>query len=226
MERRSTGRNEPVNLAFRLAHVPSRTLLLVQLAAVLLYPWFDTAHGQGVVTAISVGVLFAAVWMVRRSPREAWIAALLAVFGIGAHAAWLWTGTVALGVAGAAGYAAAFFYSAVALVAYMMQDERTTTDELWAAGATFMLFVEGYAWLFAGTQLLQPGAFEVAGLATQPLTWVQLLFLSATNMSATGLSDIYPATPHARVLVLVAQWNGVMYLAVVVARLAGLLRRR
>ena len=109
-----------MSLVFRLAHEPSRTLLLVQLAALLLYPWFDTGHGQGVLAAISVGVLSAAVWMVRRSPREAWIAALLAVFGIGAHAAWLWTGTVALGVAGAAGYAAAFFYSAVALVAYMM----------------------------------------------------------------------------------------------------------
>ena len=215
-----------MSLLFRLAHEPSRTLLLVQLAALLLYPWFDTGHGQGVLAAISVGVLSAAVWMVRRSPREAWIAAALALVGIAAHAVYRFTGLTALGVVGAAGYAAAFFYSAAALVAYMLQDERTTTDELWAAGATFMLFVEGYAWVFAGTQLLQPGAFAIPGAAAQPLTWVQALFLSATNMSATGLTDIYPATPHARVLLIVEQWNGVMYLAVVVARLAGLLRRR
>ena len=188
---------------------------------------FDTGHGQGVLAALSVGVLSAAVWMVRRSPREAWIAAALALVGIGAHAAYRFTGVATLGVLGAAGYAAAFFYSAAALVAYMMQDERTTTDELWAAGATFMLFVEGYAWVFAGAQLLQPDAFVIPGVAVQePLSWVKLLFLSATNMSATGLTDIYPATPHARVLLIVEQWNGVMYLAVVVARLAGLLRRR
>ena len=216
-----------MSLVFRLAHEPSRTLLLVQLAALLLYPWFDTGHGQGVLAAISVGVLSAAVWMVRRSPREAWIAAALTLVGIVAHAAFRFTGIAALGVLGAAGYAAAFFYSAAALIAYMMQDERTTTDELWAAGATFMLFVEGYAWVFAGTQLLQPHAFVIQGAAMQqPLSWVKLLFLSATNMSATGLTDIYPATPHARVLLIVEQWNGVMYLAMVVARLAGLLRRR
>ncbi len=216
-----------MSLVFRLAHEPSRTLLLVQLAALLLYPWFDTGHGQGVLAAISVGVLSAAVWMVRRSPREAWIAAALALVGIVAHAAFRFTGIAALGVLGAAGYAAAFFYSAAALIAYMMQDERTTTDELWAAGATFMLFVEGYAWAFAGAQLLQPHAFVIQGAAMQqPLSWVKLLFLSATNMSATGLTDIYPATPHARVLLIVEQWNGVMYLAMVVARLAGLLRRR
>jgi hypothetical protein len=216
-----------MNLLLRLAHVPSRTLLLVQLAALLLYPWFDTGRGQGVLAAISVGVLFAAVWMVRRSPREAWIAAVLAVVGILSHEAYRFSGVTALGAVGAAGYAAAFFYSAAALIAYMMQDERTTTDELWAAGATFMLFVEGYAWVYAGTQLLQPGAFAIPGAAVQhPLTWVQALFLSATNMSATGLTDIYPATPHARVLVVVEQWTGVMYLTVVVARMAGLLRKR
>ena len=144
-----------MSFLFRIAHVPSRTLLLVQLAALLSYPWFDTRHGQGVVTAISVGVLAAAVWMVRRSPREAWVAALLAGIGILANAAYRATGVDLPGVVGAFGYAAAFFYSAAALIAYMMQDERTTTDELWAAGATFMLFVEGYAWLFAGAQLLQ-----------------------------------------------------------------------
>ena len=216
-----------MSLVFRLAHEPSRTLLLVQLAALLLYPWFDTGHGQGVLAALSVGVLAAAVWMVRRSPREAWIAAVLAVVGIVAHAAFRFTGIAALGVLGAAGYAAAFFYSAAALIAYMMQDERTTTDELWAAGATFMLFVEGYAWVFAGAQLLQPDAFVIPGATVQqPLSWMKLLFLSATNMSATGLTDIYPATPHARMLVIVEQWNGVMYLTVVVARMAGLLRRR
>ncbi|MBP3983240.1 two pore domain potassium channel family protein [Pseudoxanthomonas helianthi] len=215
-----------MNLLLRLRRAPSRTLLLVQLAAVLLYPWFDDAGGQLALTAISVGVLWAAIWMVRKSPRAAWIAALLAASGIIAWSAHRLTGVHALGVVGAAGYAAAFFYSAAALIAYMMQDERTTIDEMWAAGATFMLFAEAYAWVFAGMQLLQPGAFVIPGTQLESLSWVELLFLSATNFSATGLSDIYPGSPQARMLLVVEQWNGVMYLAVVVARLAGLLRSR
>lgn len=213
-----------MNLLLRLRRAPSRTLLLVQLAAVLLYPWFDDAGGQLALTAISAGVLWAAVWMVRKSPRAGWIAATLAALGIAAWSAHQLTGIEALGVVGAAAYAAAFFYSATALIAYMMQDERTTIDEMWAAGATFMLFAEAYAWVFAGAQLLQPGAFVIPGAGTAPLGWVELLFLSATNFSATGLSDIYPGSPQARMLLVVEQWNGVMYLAVVVARLAGLLR--
>lgn len=209
----------------RLAHMPSRTLLLVQLAAVLLYPWFDGPGGHLVLSAISVGVLSAAVLMVRRSPRETWIALALAVLGVVTFGLFRLTGSMALGVIGAAAYAAAFFYSAVAMIGYMMQDERTTADEMWAAGATFMLFAEAYAWVFTGVQLLSPRAFVIAG-TTEPMSWVQLLFLSSTNFSATGLSDISPAIPQTRVLLIVEQWNGVMYLAIVVARMAGMIRSR
>lgn len=214
-----------MSLMTHLAYKPSRTLLLVQLGAVLLYPWFDGPGGHLVLSAISVGVLSAAVLMVRRSPRETWIALALAVLGVAAFGFYRLTGHTALGLIGAAGYAAAFFYSAIALIGYMLQDERTTVDEMWAAGATFMLFAEAYAWMFMGLQLLRPGAFVIPG-ATGEMSWVQLLFLSSSNFSATGLSDIYPAIPHARVLLIVEQWNGVMYMAIVVARLAGMLRSR
>lgn len=211
----------------RLRDSPSRALLFVQLLAVLLYPWFDgRIAGQVVITVISVGVLATAVWMVRRSPRAAWVAGLLSAAGIALHLTFLYSGARWAGVLGAAGYAAAYFYAAGALISYMMSDENTSIDEMWAAGATFMLFVEAYAWVFSGVQLLQPGAYVIPGADGRPLSWVELLFLSATNFSATGLSDIIPAGPHARTLLVVAQWNGVMYITVVVARLAGLLRKR
>ncbi|AXA85354.1 hypothetical protein DCD74_12355 [Lysobacter oculi] len=130
-----------------------------------------------------------------------------------------------VGVTGALFYAAAYLYSAWALIAYMMQDDQTTVDEMWAAGATFMLFVEAYAWLFMALQIVQPGAFSAPGAAPESMRhWMELVFLSGTNFSATGLSDIVPGTPHARMLLLIEQWNGVMYLAIVVARLAGMLK--
>ena len=220
-------RGDSSGFFLNLRESPSRALLFVQLVAVLLYPWFDgRVAGQLVVTAISVGVLSAAVWMVHKSPRAAWVAGLLAAVGIGLHVTFVLQGIRWAGVLGAAGYAAAYFYAAGALISYMMSDENTSTDEMWAAGATFMLFVEAYAWVFSGVQLLQPGAYVLPDVDGRPLSWVELLFLSATNFSATGLSDIIPAGPHARTLIIVAQWNGVMYIAMVVARLAGLLRKR
>lgn len=208
-----------------LRRSPSRALLIVQLLALLLYPLaHENRPGQIATTAISVGVLSVAVWMVHRSPRAGWIAASLAGLGIG-----LWTlhsvgGSNVAGVIGAGFYALAFLYAAYSLIAYMMGDEHTTTDELWAAAATFMLFVEAYAWLFVGLQLLEPASFTPPG---GPLrSWSELLFLSGVNFSSTGLSDVLPLTPMAKMLCLIAQWSGVMYLAIVVARLAGMLKPR
>ncbi|MGN6151602.1 MAG: ion channel [Lysobacteraceae bacterium] len=216
---------------------PSRTLLLVQLAALLLYPFVGhTAAGQVVSTAISVGVLSAAVWMVHRSPRPGWVAGALALVGIGAWSAYVLLGAPApgamppaaqaLATIGALGYAAAYFYAAMSLITYMMGDQRATRDELWAAGATFMLFVEAYAWVFVLCQLWQPDAFQAPGDAQRPLVWVEVLFFSATNFSATGLGDVLPISPVARMLTIVAQWNGVMYMALIVSRLAGMIGRR
>ena len=214
-----------VRFLARLRHSPSRALLIVQFLALLLYPLAHGSRtGQIATTAISVGVLGVAVWMVHKSPRAGWLAMLLALLGIGLWAAHSFLGDSWLGVAGAGFYAGAFFYAAYSLIAYMMGDEHTSADELWAAAATFMLFVEGYAWLFVGCQILQPEAFAPAG--APPRVWTELLFLSGVNFSSTGLSDVLPLTPMAKMLCLIAQWNGVMYLAIVVARLAGMLKPR
>jgi len=205
---------------------PSRALLAVQFLALLVYPLSaDSRIGQVATSMISVGVLAVAVWMVHRSPRTGWVAGLLSALGIGLWIAFHVTGSMPVGLLGSLFYAAAYFYAASSLIAYMMQDEHTTHDELWAAAATFMLFVEAYAWMYMAMQLVHPGSYSAPANSTGPMrTWVELLFLSGTNFSATGLGDILPLTPAARMLAIIAQWNGVMYLAIVVARLAGMLR--
>ena len=43
-----------------------------------------------------------------------------------------------------------------------------------------------------------------------------------TNLSAVGLGDVIPLSPTARVLVMLEQFAGVGYVAVVVSRLIGL----
>jgi hypothetical protein len=49
-----------------------------------------------------------------------------------------------------------------------------------------------------------------------------LLFLSFTNLTSVGLSDVLPIDGHARSLVMIEQVAGVLYVALVVARLVGL----
>jgi hypothetical protein len=49
------------------------------------------------------------------------------------------------------------------------------------------------------------------------------LFLSFTNLSSTGLSDVVPVKDFARSVVMLEQLAGLAYVAMVVSRLVGLM---
>ena len=108
------------------------------------------------------------------------------------------------------------------LTAYMLSDHRVTSDELFAAGATFTLLAWGFAYLFLACQFWYPGSFAGAVEPERPRLWLELLFMSVSNLSAVGLGDVIPLGSEARVLVMLEQLCGVGYIAVVVSRLIGL----
>lgn len=117
--------------------------------------------------------------------------------------------------------ACAYFSAAYGLLRYMFEDRYLTLDELFAAGAVFTLLAWGFAFLYSACQLWIPYSFSSSQeLAIQP--WLDILFLSFSLQSATGLSDLMPLSPLAKVLAIVQMFCGVMYLAVIVSRLIAL----
>jgi hypothetical protein len=104
----------------------------------------------------------------------------------------------------------------------MLHDHRVTTDELFAAGATFTLLGWGFAYAYYVCQAWVPNSFIGAVEPERPRQWVELLFLSFTNLSATGLGDILPVSATARVLAILEQCAGVGYITIAVSRLIGL----
>jgi hypothetical protein len=208
---------------------PSAFLLAAQLLLLVLYSAFDGLHSEGaLISAFGVIVLILRVWVVKRSPGIDWIAWILAVPALVLSLLSAFFISSPLLVWSALFEAALYFYTAASLIGYMMEDYQVTTDELFAAGATFTLLAWGFAYLHLLLQTLTPGSFVLGlGAATrQSLTFVELLFLSFTNLTATGLSDILPGTTTARVLIMLEQFVGVSYVAVVISRLVSLSIRR
>ena len=115
-----------------------------------------------------------------------------------------------------------YFYAAGALIAYMLEDHVITRDELFAVGATFTLVAWAFAYVFTVYQAIEPHAFTAAVHPGAERTWVELLFLSFTTLSSTGLSDVVPVKPFARSLVMVEQVVGLGYVVVLVSRLVAL----
>lgn len=202
---------------------PSAFLLAAQLVSLVLYAAFEhDSSGRAVLGALGVLILILAVWVVRRSPALNWVAWVLVAPAILLSLLSILFLDPTLLIWSAILEAVLYFYAAGSLVAYMMKDYRVTTDELYAAGATYTLLAWGFAYAYLVCQAWFPGSFIGMSNPEQPRTFLELLFLSFTNLTATGLGDILPISPPARVLVMLEQFTGIGYVAVVVSRLIGL----
>ena len=202
---------------------PSAVLLLVQLAGLLLYPFIEgRPAGNLLFGAFSVLVLCLAIAMVQHTRGRAWISVAIALPAVALNALHALYGLPAL-LPWAAGLEALFYFYAVwCLIDYMLADRRATTDELYAAGATFTLLAWAFAHVFVVCQYVQPHSFGAAMNADAPRTWTELLFLSFVLLSSTGIGDVTPLVPFARALACLEIFVGVMYLALIVSRLIGL----
>lgn len=204
-------------------HHPSGFLLGAQLLLLILYAVFDdfSSHWE-LLNAFGGLILVLIIWVVSRSPAVDWVAWLLAIpaFLLSILAAILdiqtfmmWSSILE---------AILYFYAAGSLIIYMLEDTKVTTDELFAAGATFTLLAWGFAHSYFVLLAIVPGSIINSSNPDQPLKFIELLFLSFTNLSATGLGDILPISPAARVIAMLEQFSGVGYITLVVSRLIGL----
>lgn len=202
---------------------PSASLLFVQIAGILIYALMeDTVAGRSVFGVIGLLMLGAALYVVKRGP---WLTGFAVALALPVVILCIWTmfdPDPRRMVIMAALEAMFYFYAAGSLIAYMLEDEFATVDELFAAGATFTLLAWAFAYVYVVCQGLLPGSFGAVAGSENPRTWMELLFLSFTTLSGVGLSDIVPVLPMARALVMIQEFTGVMYLALVVSRLIGL----
>jgi Ion channel len=206
---------------------PSAVLLAVQLLAVLAYPFLENgAVGRALFSVFGIAILGLVVLAVRRSPALTWVALLL-----GAPATVLLLIQAATDSSDLLPYssaleAALYFYAAGALIAYMLEDHEITRDELYAVGATFTLVAWAFAYTFTVVQAIYPHSFTAAVDPQDARSWMELLFLSFTTLTSTGLSDVIPVKPFARAVCMIEQLGGLAYVAVLVSRLVGLTVRR
>jgi Ion channel len=206
---------------------PSAILFASQLAAVLLYPFMEgNGVGRALVSVIGIAFLGLVVMAVRSSPGLTWVGLLLGLPATVLLLIQAVTGTDDLLPYSSALEAVLYFYAAGALMAYMLEDHHITKDELWAVGATFTLVAWAFAYTYLVCQAIAPGSFTAAEQPEADRTWMELLFLSFTTLSSTGLSDVVPVRAFARGLVMLEQVAGLGYVAMVVSRLVGLLVMR
>ena len=165
-------------------------------------------------------ILSLAVLTVRTTPFLSWVSTLIAAPAMVLLAVQAFNESDTLFAVSSAFEAVLYFYAAGSMLAYMLADTRVHLDELFAIGTVFTLLAWAFAFVYVVLQALDPTAFSTDGGEVH--SWVDLLFLSFTVLTGTGMSDILPMTGHAKSVVMIEQVVGLFYVAMVVTRLIGL----
>lgn len=204
---------------------PSAVLLSVQLLGVLVFPFTSHAGlGRTLLSVFGLAVLAIAVMAVNKTPATRRTAIVLGtpVFLL-TIAEPIWPDSEGVLLTSYVVHAIFYFYTAVSLLRYMFADAWVSRDELFATGACFTVLTWAFAYTYGVVQIIWPGSFVIPG-EEGPLSWMDLLYLSFTVMTNTGLSDIAPVAGmnQGRAVLMLQMLAGVNYIALVVARLLGL----
>jgi hypothetical protein len=125
------------------------------------------------------------------------------------HLVWSW------------GMGALLYLATVAyLLQYVFHRDVMTADKLWGAAAAYLMIGVLWAYLYAIVEHFYPESFAVAGTAAD-LTMPELVYFSFTVLTSTGFGDLTPLSRQARSLCIVEQITGALFVAILIARLAG-----
>jgi len=196
-------------------------LFAVLLALIAIVPFIEpTPFGRLAVPTAHVFVIIAAVAAIGRSAGSFVIALLLGVPAVAFHFMSRSTGDTGMLVYSWWFDAALYIATIAYLLRYVFSPDVMTADKLWGAAAAYLML--GVLWTFGyGLVNVYYGPAFAVGGAKASVGAIDVLYFSFTTLTSTGYGDVTPIAPQARALAIVEQVVGTLYLAILIARLAG-----
>ena len=122
----------------------------------------------------------------------------------------------------ALGFGAAFYFMTVSyLLAYVVRREVLTLDKLYGLAAAYLMLGILWSYFFLILLHFHPGALAAGGTPIGDTRISEIIYFSFTVLTSTGFGDIVPVHPVARMLNVLEQVVGVLFIAILIARLAG-----
>jgi hypothetical protein len=181
----------------------------------------DTLQGRVIMQMVLVSVLAAALAALGKTVFPFVVGLLLGIPAFGFQmAAFMGHGTWNHAVSTAC-YLAFFLVVVGYLLRYVFNPEVMTEDKLFGAAAAYLLL--GVMWTFAYdlVQYFEPQAFG-AKPGDPPRSYYDLLYMSFGLLTSNGPGDITPVGSKVRALVILEQVAGTLFVAILIARLAGI----
>jgi hypothetical protein len=208
---------------------PSASMLLVLAASLVVHPWADASKLLRLTAqCVDIVVVLMVVRMIR-AEHLLWTSGwLIGVPTVALQVAYLLAPGPEVELAMLGALVVFHAYAVVAMLTYVLRDDVVTLDELFAIASTYVLLALLWASAYAIVVHFDPAAIFInpTNDVDGRTTWPDLVYYSMTTLTSTGYGEITPVSPAARALAMLQQLVGVLFVAIVIARLTGLNRRR
>jgi len=115
-------------------------------------------------------------------------------------------------------------FTLVSLLRAVVRAKRVTHDTIYGGLGVYLLMAITWAAAYWLLVTIQPGAIvmDAARHPNHKMDWFDCVFYSFVTLTSLGYGDIVPMTAQARSLSILEAVSGIMYVAVLIARLVGL----
>ena len=202
---------------------PFSYFFVALLGLILLSPVVeDHLHGERLVRVLFTITIASAVWAASVDRKALLAACSLAL-------PWLFLTWIGGGMYGTAlNLTAQFILVALNIFVFCLIIHRVISADVIDVNivcgglALYLLLAVTWAVTYAIIEGLTPGSFAAGGT---PIAWHNFLYFSLTTITTLGYGDILPTSPFARIWSTMEAVTGVLYIAVLVARLVSLYRK-
>jgi hypothetical protein len=201
-------------------------LFATQVLLIVLFPYLAKPGLSTVIFRLLSALAFVAAVYAVSDKRAQWITGLF----LALPAAVLNTllafhpGSSSLAVPGLISTLIFLGFTLVVLLRAVLHSHTVTRDTIYGALSVYLLmaFVWGIAYLLLET--LQPGGLSLdsARHPNHTVDWFDCMFYSFVTLTSLGYGDMVPLSAQCRSLSVLEAVSGIMYVAVLVARLVGL----
>jgi Ion channel len=205
-------------------------LFATLISLIVLFPYLAKPGLSTVIFRLLSALTFVAAVYAVSDKRTQWITGLLLAIPTAALNTWLalHPSSSSLAIPGLVSTLIFLGFTLVTLLRAVLSTETVTRDTIYGALSVYLLmaFVWGIAYLLLET--LQPGglSMDIARHPNHKVDWFDCMFYSFVTLTSLGYGDMVPISAQCRSLSVLEAVSGIMYVAVLVARLVGLYAAR
>ncbi|MDE1568233.1 potassium channel family protein [Aquabacter sediminis] len=203
-------------------------ITILMLASILVFPAVENlSAGIAAITLLDVALMLMAIHLVSTgSTRRRWRRVPLVLLGMVAIGLDLYSVFVPnrhFLLAATLFFCGFYLFAIYNMLKYVLSPGRITLDRIFASLTAYMTMALFWALIYRALYLVEPHSFRFdTTIQRAEVPFYDFLYFSYATITTTGYGDIVPNTHQVQSFAIVEQMVGVLYVAILVARLTNL----